>query len=112
MQIANNNSYNTLGRLGPHYERPEYRPPQNNQGDVSDGLRALVKQDRSTLSTRNNDAPKAKKILGSVFTKPNLEQAQNLTASTSRLISQLPPYGTQKSPHLSTPKSIMAAFYV
>ena len=28
MQLENRNIYNTLGRVGPLYPRPEYRPPQ------------------------------------------------------------------------------------
>ena len=110
MQVTTNN-YNVLGKVGPHYERPEYRPPEqspdNTAGQASELARP--KSDRSTLSTKNTEAA-PKKEAAAALPRLNLDGARALVASTSVMIEQLSPQSTQ-SPHLRLPSGLMRPTY-
>lgn len=110
MQIANN-SYNILGRLGPHYERPEYRPPEQNAPDTGTHNDATTRGDRSTLSVRNTDVP-IKKAMAMPTGKINLATAQDLTEATAGLIEKLAPASTSQEPHVWLRSSLMTPVYV
>lgn len=110
MQIANNN-YNSLGKLGPHYERPEYRPPDKQPAGEGHSSASRPKGDRSTLSTKNTSvAPK--QALTVPTGKLNLSAAESLVESTADLIRALPPQSTSRAPHLWAPSSMMTPVYV
>ncbi len=95
MQIAQHNSYNVLGRIGPHYERPEYRPPETGPEARPE---TAARGDRRTLSTRNTDVP-AKKAPAPPTGKVNLASARELTGATAALIQKLAPHSTGREPH-------------
>lgn len=109
MQVTTNN-YNGLGKIGPHYERPEYHPPDRSADNT--GLTpesAQPKGDRSTLSTKNTDVALKKEAVV-VQPRLNLDSARALVASTSVLIENLSPQSTQ-SPHLRLPAGLMRPTY-
>ncbi len=107
-QITNN--YNPLGKMGPLYERPEYRPPEKNDAQEAEaGLRN--KSDRSTLSVKNPDGKKLEAAPILPIGKLNLSTAQDLLGQTADLIQQLSPFST-KTPHLYLPKNLMQPVYV
>jgi len=112
MQISNSN-YNGLGKIGPHYERPEYRPPEQpaagNDGGQSPA--SGPRGDRSTLSVKNTDVA-AKKTAALPTGRLNLAGAQNLVQATAGLIRELPPQSTTREPHVRVPSSLMAPIYV
>lgn len=108
MQIAQN-SYNSLGRLGPHYERPEYRPPERN---LQDNLpEPAARGDRRTLSVKNTDAPLKKAAMTMPTGKLNLASASQLTEATARLIQALPPHSTNQEPHQWLRSSLLTPVY-
>ena len=110
MQIFNSN-YNVLGKVGPHYERPEYRPPE--QPGAGDGQPRAVEQrgDRRTLSTKNTDVA-AKKTMAQPTGRLNLSAARNLVEDTADMIRSLPPQSTSHEPHTRVPSSLMTPIYV
>lgn len=107
MQISQHNSYNSLGRLGPHYERPEYRPPERNQ----DLPEAAVRGDRRTLSTKNTDAPLKKAAAPLPTGRLNLSSAHELTEATALLIQNLRPESTNQEPHQWLRSSLLSPVY-
>lgn len=110
MMIPSTN-YNALGKIGPHYERPEYRPAEQaptDQNQPAAGERA--RGDRRTLSTKNTDVP-VKKAVAVTSAKLNLEGVRGLVSQTADLISGLPPQSTDREPHLSLPTSLMTPVY-
>lgn len=110
--LVSNSNYNTLGKVGPHYERPEYRPPERPAADVDGRSQAPSQRgDRSTLSTRNTDAA-AKKTAAMPTGKLNLSAAQSLVEDTADLIRALPPQSTSHEPHGRVPSSLMTPLYV
>ena len=110
MQVSTNN-YNVLGKVGPHYDRPEYRPPDPNTENASQssGAPAQPKADRSTLSTKNSEAA-PKKEAASAPARLNLDGARALVAATAGLIEEIPPQSTE-SPHLRLPSGLMRPTY-
>ncbi len=107
---AATNNYNSLGKVGPHYERPEYRPPREADPERSPAAGAREQGDRRTLSTQNTlVAPKtaAPQPTG----KLSLDSARDLTANTCSLIQSLPPQSTTREPHGWLPSSLMAPTY-
>ncbi len=110
MQVANNN-YNVLGKVGPHYERPEYRPPSQTDLENDNQGAGHTRPDRRTLSTRNTEAA-PRKAVSLPSGKVTLDKAQELTAATCGLIGQLPPYSTSQEPHFRLPSRLMPSFYV
>ncbi|UQZ88285.1 hypothetical protein C4J81_03305 [Deltaproteobacteria bacterium Smac51] len=107
MQITQHNSYNSLGRIGPHYERPEYRPPEQNAPETQP---ETTRGDRSTLSTRNTDVP-VKKAVAMPTGKVNLAAAKDLTEATASLIQGLTPESTSQEPHMWLRSSLMTPVY-
>lgn len=113
MQIVTTN-YNSLGKVGPHYERPEYRPPERSEPSELDRRRSSAgspKGDRRTLSTRNTDVP-AKAAPALPGGKLNPESARELSAATAALIAELPPHSTGLDPHLRLAARLMNPVYV
>ena len=111
MNIQTNN-YNPLGRLGSHYERPEYRPPQDSSVDGNHSSERQTPGDRSTLSTRNTTVPAKVAAPALVIGKMSLEGAKNMTAITSEAIKNLSPLSTTQEPHNYLPTSLMTPIYV
>ncbi|MDR1920626.1 MAG: hypothetical protein LBS31_02650 [Candidatus Adiutrix sp.] len=111
MQVAAN-SYNSLGRLGPHYERPEFRPPATAEQNGETPSRGMTRGDRSTLSVRNAAGSLKKAGAAAPAGKPNLEQVRVLIADTAGLIRNLAPYSTSHSPHAHLPQRLMTPVYV
>jgi hypothetical protein len=91
MQVETNN-YNILGRVGPHYPQPEYRPKNNSESGKATPEGAEQKSHSEKAST---------KLLFSHSTEGrlNLQAAKALTAETALAISQLPPNGRNQGPH-------------
>ncbi|MDR0882449.1 MAG: hypothetical protein LBP55_07890 [Candidatus Adiutrix sp.] len=110
MQIAAHN-YNALGKIGPHYDRPEYRPPEQPPVEENNPRPAPPRGDRRTLSTRNTDAP-LKKAARPSSARLSLDTAQTLVYSTAALIRNLPPHRTSQEPHLGLPTGLMTPVYV
>ena len=110
MQIVTNN-YNALGKIGPHYDRPEYRPPEQPPVDENKPQPVPPQGDRRTLSTRNTDAP-LKKAVSLSSARLSLDNAQTLVYSTAALIRNLPPHSTSQEPHLRLPTGLMTPVYV
>lgn len=110
MNISNN--YNALGRLGPHYERPEYRPPEKPATDESQDAGRGIRGDRRTLSTKNTDVPLKKAAVQVPTGRLNLDNAQGLVVSTAAMIRDLAPHSTDQAPHSYLPTSLMAPVYV
>ncbi len=105
------NSYNSLGRVGPHYERPEYRPPEQPPTEDKQSPAGQARGDRRTLSTRNTDTP-AKPVPALPAGRATLENIQSLTSATADLIRELTPQTTGQNPHRTLPTSLMAPIYV
>jgi hypothetical protein len=112
MQVENRNAYNTLGRMGPMYPRPEYRPPQNfpmpledgKAGDAGKGTegkgtegKGKAPADSLILSPRlkRSSAPVASEITG----KLNPLTAKSLVEETAGRISGLDPRSENGCPH-------------
>jgi len=109
--LISSTNYNALGKIGPHYERPEYRPGEQapaDQNQSTAGERA--RGDRRTLSTKNTDVP-VKKAAAVSTAKLNLDGVRDLVGQTADLISSLPPQSTDREPHLSPPTSLMTPVY-
>ncbi|MDR2946793.1 MAG: hypothetical protein LBV79_08615 [Candidatus Adiutrix sp.] len=111
MQVSSNN-YNSLGKLGPHYERPEYRPPEPQTS--ADGQQKALEQrgDRRTLSTKNTSVPAKKAAPVMPTGRLNLGEARNLAAHTASLILALPPQSTTREPHSLAGFRLMKPVYV
>ncbi|MDL2259453.1 hypothetical protein LJB99_01055 [Deltaproteobacteria bacterium OttesenSCG-928-K17] len=110
MQIQRQSSYNILGKIGPHYERPEYHPPRQQPTD-GDGAAVALKTDKKTLSTKNTDAP-LKKSAPVVSARLNLDSARAMVASTCGLIKTISPQSTNEAPHQNLPTGLMTPIYV
>ena len=104
------NNYNTLGKVGPHYERPEYRPPAGESENQPSPART---GDRRTLSTKNG-AEKKRPTSASVPVpaKLNMAGARNLAAALAAQISILPPQSTDREPHTWLRSSLLTPIYV
>jgi hypothetical protein len=118
MQVDSGNNYNTLGRMGPIYPRPEYRPkgpPKENTEETKGGA-----QDKVKLTGGQGDKAKAKaqKERG-VQAQPvvaegrlNLQSAKVLTQITAEAITQLPPDGRNQGPHSVKGTGLLSPRYV
>ncbi|MDL2226034.1 hypothetical protein LJB86_00020 [Deltaproteobacteria bacterium OttesenSCG-928-M10] len=109
MNLVTSN-YNSLGKVGPHYERPEYRPPARNEAE-NGRISQRSPSDRQTLSTKNTDVPVKKAAAVAPTGKTTLETARQLTAATSDLIKSLPPLSTTHEPHTKVTTSLMTPVY-
>ncbi|MDR1045206.1 MAG: hypothetical protein LBP33_08830 [Candidatus Adiutrix sp.] len=109
--LVSSGNYNVLGKIGPHYERPEYRPPEN-QAEDFDQPSSLKKTrgDRSSLSVKNTDVP-AKEAPAGPPGKVTLSQARELTEAAAARIRALPPLSTGLEPHRQLPTSLMTPVY-
>ncbi|MDR2725089.1 MAG: hypothetical protein LBC90_03285 [Candidatus Adiutrix sp.] len=105
------NNYNPLGKLGPHYERPEYRPPAGESENQPSSARA---GDRRTLSQSQNGAEKKSPAPAPVPVpaKLNMAGARNLVAALAAQISLLPPQSTDREPHTWLRSGLLTPVYV
>jgi hypothetical protein len=102
-----NGSYNVLGRLGPHYPKPEHRP-KSSPGGVVEQERPSVGQDRTSqersggLADKTDLSLRPQRAQTTAAVVPegrlNLQAAKNLTAETAAVISRLDPLS--RSVHL------------
>ena len=105
------NNYNVLGKVGPHYERPEYRPPAPESGDQeAPSARA---GDRRTLSQKAQEgAEKSRPAPAPLPTgKLNPASARNLVGALVTQITCLPPRSTDREPHTWLKGSLMTPVY-
>jgi hypothetical protein len=103
------NNYNVLGKLGPHYERPEYRPPAGESEERPPSART---EDRRTLSGVKKEGTAAKKPAPVPAARLNLAGARNLVSALATQISLLPPQSTDREPHTWLRTSLMTPVYV
>ena len=104
------NNYNVLGKVGPHYERPEYRPPAGgNEGESprAGDRRTLTKNGASMA--RPADKPPPPPVSAA---RLNLAGARNLAAALAAQISILPPQSTDREPHAWVRNSLLTPIYV
>ncbi|MCL2029477.1 MAG: hypothetical protein FWG97_03595 [Deltaproteobacteria bacterium] len=104
-------NYNTLGKVGPHYERPEYRPPA---GGNNEEQPARAAGDRRTLTRSGPPTGRtdAKPAPAPVPARLNLAGARNLAAALAAQISILPPQSTDREPHAWLRTSLLTPIYV
>ena len=118
MQIDSGNNYNGLGRLGPIYPRPEYRPkgpakeaPEGSQGGAQDkvnvsggkGQQGQAKDAQKALAQAQRAVPDG---------RLNLQSAKALTQLTAEAIAGLPPDGRGQSPHETQGLGLLAPRYL
>ena len=105
-------NYNPLGKVGPHYERPEYRPPAPSRDDEQLPARA---GDRRTLSLRNQEGagqkPTAPVSAAPAPVRLNLASARNLARNLAAQISVLHPQSTDREPHTRLRTSLLPPVY-
>jgi hypothetical protein len=106
--LATDNNYNSLGRLGPHYGRSEYRPPVPQERAEAGPARP---GDRRTLSVRNTEAPLKKAPPVIPAGRLNLGGAQELITAAAALIKDLPPWSTDREPHTNLRANLMTPVY-
>ncbi|MDR2198568.1 MAG: hypothetical protein LBR53_03755 [Deltaproteobacteria bacterium] len=105
MQLDNRNTYNTLGRVGPHYPRPEYRPPQKEvtEGQVRDGSvkgeSERKKAPSESLILSGNLKAKNLKARPETPVRLNLPAVRALVEETAWRITELPPKASYGCPH-------------
>ena len=102
MQVENRNNYNTLGRMGPLYPRPEYRPPQKNGPETgAEGtVRGEDKKETQKEALVLSPNLKGKGIRkAEVSGKLNLQGAKALVEETGGAIARLSPGSLEGCPH-------------
>jgi hypothetical protein len=109
MQVENRNSYNTLGRLGPLYPRPEYRPPQNAPDGAGEG--APGEAGKAGLGAGKGSKTQSEAlILSPSLRRPpvqaadagarlNAQSAKALAEETAGMIAGLEPRSERGCPH-------------
>ncbi|MDR2613647.1 MAG: hypothetical protein LBG06_12850 [Deltaproteobacteria bacterium] len=108
MLVENRFSYNPMGRLGPVYPRPEYRPPQNAPGDGpgdaageagkgAGGKAEKAPSESLVLSPRLRRA--AGGAAADAGARLNLQGARELAGETARGIAGLDPRSENGCPH-------------
>ena len=107
MQLENRNTYNTLGRVGPLYPRPEYRPPQKEpaegagagkEGSVRGGD-AGKKAPSESLILSESLKQKSRAQKPESQGRLNAASAAELAARSSELIRELSPSAVNGCPH-------------
>ncbi|MDR1085689.1 MAG: hypothetical protein LBP22_12775 [Deltaproteobacteria bacterium] len=94
-------NYNPLGRLGPVYPRPEYRP-QAGREDSRD-TPAPAENEKNPLKVKISGQKTAKAAPDQSESRLTLAMAQNLVQETSAAIAGLPPGATNSGPHRLNP---------
>ncbi|MDR3205376.1 MAG: hypothetical protein LBV23_11680 [Deltaproteobacteria bacterium] len=104
MQVENNN-YNTLGRLGPLYPRPEYRPKNNAETGAERGgaKEEAGQREGLKLTLGQKSFKKAEAIKANRDERLTLSMAKSLTEETAQAITLLPPDGRRHAPHVTGP---------
>jgi hypothetical protein len=123
--VESNNNYNTLGRMGPIYPRPEYRPGSRSESpkpeNSTSGFFRSPKASSEDLNSgaqnggqKTKDAVKAAVSLKNTEGRLNLVAAKSLTLETAEAISQLEPLECNSGPHSALEKTagLMAPRYV
>jgi hypothetical protein len=106
------NNYNVLGKLGPHYERAEYRPPAGESEDRPPSARTGDRRTLSDASKNQAAAGKSKPAPAPVPARLNLAGARSLVSALAIQISLLPPQSTDREPHTWLRTSLMTPVYV
>ena len=104
------NNYNPLGKIGPHYERPEYRPPAG--GSEENQPSAARTGDRRTLSGKTGAEKKQFAPVPVPAKLTNMAGARNLVAALAAQISILPPQSTDREPHTWLRSNLLTPIYV
>ena len=118
MQVDNRSNYNTLGRMGPLYPRPEYRPPQKNAAELGgDGSVKGEGADKKTQKEKEAVTLSAS-LKGKGAKKPEapgkltLQAAKGLVEETGAEIAALSPKSVNGCPHGAVDGSaLMWPFY-
>jgi hypothetical protein len=118
MQIDSGN-YNTLGRLGPVYPRPEYRPKspsKDTSGEAGESGRDKVdvangKGEQSSTKARK-DLKAQNRTQAVESGRLNLQSAKSLTLVTAEAISNLPPQGRNQAPHMTQGLGLLSPRYI
>ena len=108
--LAADSNYNSLGKLGPHYDRPEYRPPAAGQEKRPAAARP---GDRLSLRRPAPAEPVSPAVpVPAANTRLNLTSAQALARDLAAQITSLPPHSTTREPHAWLRTSLLAPVYV
>ncbi|MDR3135663.1 MAG: hypothetical protein LBU69_06185 [Deltaproteobacteria bacterium] len=115
MQIDSGSNYNPLGRTGPLYPRPEYRP-KNTSGNLPEDTKGGGK-DKVSVSGQKGEKGKAKaqKALSQAVVadgRLSLQSAKALTKITAESIAELSPDGINQCPHLVQGLGLLAPRYI
>ncbi|MDR1051786.1 MAG: hypothetical protein LBP95_12090 [Deltaproteobacteria bacterium] len=118
MQVESNNNYNTMGRMGPVYPRPEYRPGPR-PGQTPEETGGQGGRDKVDVSTNagGRSGEKARKVVpvqapAAAEGRLNLAGAKTLTETTAAAIAGLSPGGLNQAPHNVAGLGLMAPRYV
>jgi hypothetical protein len=107
MQVENRNSYNPLGRMGPLYPRPEYRPPQPHAEGAPDGAAEGAGKGAEGKGQAQTESivlsPRLKRASGGAPAEAsgrlNAQSARALAEATAESISGLNPRAERGCPH-------------
>jgi hypothetical protein len=104
VQVENRNTYNTTGRVGPLYPKPEYRPPIKDLVEDSQGEGKVKgdgdKKKASSESLILSDSLKRKSaVKNEVPLKLNVVAAKALVEESAEAIMDLKPLSTTGCPH-------------
>ncbi|MDR2301159.1 MAG: hypothetical protein LBF38_03860 [Deltaproteobacteria bacterium] len=118
MQIDSGNNYNTLGKMGPIYPRPEYRP-KNSTKDNPEETQGGAKDKVNVSGGKGEKGKAAKDQKAQAQTQPalsdgrlNLQSAKILTQATAEAIANLPPEGRNQAPHTVKGLGLLPPRYV
>ncbi|MDR1396004.1 MAG: hypothetical protein LBK52_07540 [Deltaproteobacteria bacterium] len=98
-------NYNPVGRLGPLYPKPEYRPAENPPA----GEEAPEKTDKNPVRVKLENRAQSQAQARQAAARPDLggrltlTQAQDLTQTVSEAVSRLTPEATNSGPHRLNP---------
>ncbi|MDR2935200.1 MAG: hypothetical protein LBV70_04890 [Candidatus Adiutrix sp.] len=105
------NNYNVLGKLGPHYERPEYRPPAGESEERPPSARTGDRRTLSGAAQKNGPAANKPAPAPVPAAKLNLAGARGLVGALAAQISALPPQSTDREPHTWLKTSLLTPIY-
>jgi hypothetical protein len=102
MQVENRNIYNTTGRIGPLYPRPEYRPPSKELTEDPSGEGRVKGEGKNSASESLilSDRLKRKNPVKTESQgRLNVQAAKNLVLESAEGIKELSPRATTGCPH-------------
>ena len=116
MQVDSGNNYNVLGRTGPIYPRPEYRPTDSSKKTPEETKGG---QDKVSVSggKEGKAQAKARKELkaqtqAAADGRLNVQSAKALTSAIAESIASLPPDGRNQGPHTVKGLGLLPPRYV